>query len=213
MIRARGTRELKARAGLGLGVIAALAIAIWAAVSRGNGDPPPTTASTTTVATTATTTSTTIASTTSTTAATTTTPAETTVDPEARVEEVRQILQDLWFRWLLALYNGDATGLTDVVATQAFLESFEGAVGTLEFTREPTEDDLDVTIHEILRDTKDCLVVHRTVDAGDLLAGDSAVVGVDVLWPHDGGWRLATGWVHPTDRWQSDCDSIREELP
>ena len=107
---------MKARAGLGLGVIAALAIAIWAAVSRGNGDPPPTTVSTTTVATTATTTSTTIASTTSTTAATTTTPAETTVDPEARVEEVRQILQDLYYGWFLAIYNQDEETVRTIIA-------------------------------------------------------------------------------------------------
>jgi hypothetical protein len=206
VIRARGTRELKARAGLGLGVIAALAIAIWAAVSRGNGDPPPTTASTTTVATTATTTSTTIASTTSTTAATTTTPAETTVDPEARVEEVRQILQDLYYGWFLAIYNQDEETVRQVIATQRYLDDFRRAIAEVDYPRAPTQEDVVVTDLEILRDSNECLVTYSTIDVSRWLGDGASVTSVNVLLPVHGEWRFGTAWMYRDDLWQQDCE-------
>ena len=210
---------MRARVGLGLGVIAALAIAIWAAVSQGGDEPPATTSSITTTTTTTTSAPTTTATptTTPTSAPTTQPPSGTTTeagtDPEARAEEVRQLLQELWFRWLHAVYSDDPSDLNQVVATQTFLDSFESAVDTVAFNREPKPDDLEVTVHEILRDTPDCLVVHRRIDAGDLLAGESISEGVDGLWPHSDGWRLASGWIDPRDLWEEDCESIREELP
>src|SRR5690606_29302783 len=127
---------MRARVGLGLGVIAALAVAIWAAVAQG-GDETPSTTTTLPPSTTSappTTISTTTVAPTSTTTTPTTTPAETTattVDAEARAEEVRLILQDLYFRWFTAIYNEDENTVLEVIATQRYLEDFRRAITTL----------------------------------------------------------------------------------
>src|SRR5690554_310862 len=159
---------MRARVGLGLGVIAALAVAIWAAVAQGGDETPsttttlppsttsapPTTISTTTVAPTSTTT-------------TPTTPGETTattVDAEARAEEVRLILQDLYFRWFDAIYRNDEEAVREIAATQNNLEDFHRAVEQLRFPRAPTPDDIRVSDVEILRWDESCLVVYSVLD-------------------------------------------------
>lgn len=193
--------------GAGVVVVALAALAIWLS---GN-DAEPIAAPTTTTVTPTTTTpppETTAPVTTTTTEATTT-----THDPEAREEEVRLILEDLWFRWLDAVYREDRSMLANIVATQSYLDDFEGAVTGVSFTRTPDPSDLDVSIASVLRDTPDCLVVERTIDSGDLIDGSPVSRGVDVLWPHDGGWRLATGWTSAGDLWEMDCSGERIELP
>lgn len=195
------------RAGLSMGVIVALGIAVWAAVSTGESPAVETSTSTTTSTTTS-------SSSTTTTSATTSLPETTsTVDAEARLEEIGLIVHDLWFRWLSAIYHEDHEALFEIVATEAFLRDFDRAVDSLSFSREPQEADLAVEIHEILLDTPDCLVVYRTISANGLLLDGRPSVRVDVLWPHGQSWRLATGWGHPDDLWMSDCTGIREELP
>lgn len=204
---------MRARVGLGLGVIAALAIAIWAAVSQGGDEPPPTT--TTSTLTTSSTesrpssTSTTV--TTTTTAGPSTTVTDTTTDPEARVEQVRQILQALYFGWFTAIHNKDEEAVREVIATERYLEDFRTAVTTLEYPRPPNKDEIVIKDLEILRDTENCLVTYSTVDLTLWLGEDATVSGVRVLLPVGGDWRFGTAWTHKEDRWQQDCD-IEPEL-
>ncbi|HSJ33692.1 MAG TPA: hypothetical protein VLB85_01380, partial [Acidimicrobiia bacterium] len=95
------------RPALSLGVIAALAVAVWAALSAGDDEPPPSTVTTSTTTSTVTSTTTTVPATTSKTSAVTSSTAapETTVDPEDRLEEVRLLLEDLYYRWFDAIYR------------------------------------------------------------------------------------------------------------
>lgn len=202
---------MRARVGLGLGVIAALAVAIWAAVAQG-GDETPSTTTTLPPSTTSappTTISTTTVAPTSTTTTPTTTPAETTattVDAEARAEEVRLILQDLYYGWFTAIYNEDENTVLEVIATQRYLEDFRRAITTLEYPRAPEKDEIVVTELEILRDTEECLVTYSTIDVTSWLGDDAIVTGVDVLLPVDGEWRFGTAWIYKEDLWQRDCE-------
>src|SRR5690606_2934523 len=134
------------RAGLSVGVIVTLVIAIWVAVSSGDDEPATTTVeSTTTSATTlATTTTTTPPATTATTSGSTTTPTETTVDEEARIEEVRLILEDLYFRWFDAIYRNDEEAVREAIATERYLTDFRNAVGSLDIPRQPEREDVAV---------------------------------------------------------------------
>ncbi len=108
------------RAGLSLGVIAALVVAIWAAVSAGGQrTDPPATSTTTAPSSTVTTTAGAPSSTTSKPTTTVTSrPTSTTIDSEARLEEVRLILQDLYYRWFDAIYRNDGEAVREVVATE-----------------------------------------------------------------------------------------------
>lgn len=205
------------RLALGLGVIAALAIAIWAAVSQAGDEPPPPTSTTNPVLTTSSTEART--SSTSTTATTTTTAepsttTETTADPDARVEEVRQILQDLYYRWFDAIYRNDEEAVLAVVATQQGLESFQRAVDELNAERAPTLEDIQIRELEILLDEPNCLVTFAEVDLTAWRGPDARGSVVDVMWPHDSSWRFATSWSSKGDLWEQDCTGIRDnELP
>lgn len=201
------------RAGLSVGVIVALVIAIWVAVSSGDDEPAPTTLETTTTSATTltTTTTTTPPATTATTSGSTTTPTETTVDEEARIEEVRLILEDLYFRWFDAIYRNDEEAVREAIATERYLTDFRNAVDSLDIPRQPEREDVAVSGVEILRDSESCLVTYATVDARQLLGDEGEGSRVNVLLYSEGRWKLATVWTNKTDLWQQDCE-IQPEL-
>lgn len=147
----------------------------------------------------------------STTAATTTS----TVTAEQRQAEVEMILQELWFGWFDAIYNKDADGLWEVVATTPRHEDGVRAMETLEFIAPPTMDAIRVVRSELLLDRSDCLVVDHAIDLSGFAGPGSVAQTVSVLWPDTRhGWRFATNWENADDLWLMDCDSVqREETP
>ena len=206
------------RRGLGMGVIAALVVAVWAAFAAGDDEPDDTTTTTsiTTVPMTSPSTASTVATTTpgAPSPSTTSPSPSTTVDAEARAEEVRLILEDLWFRWFDAIYREDEEAVRDVVATSRGLDDFQGARNSLELPREPRPEDIEVSVVEVLLDRSNCLVAYSSLDLSSWLGEGSTRTGVDVLYPHEDGWRFATHWVNDTDLWENDCDAVRsDELP
>jgi len=200
---------MRARVGLGLGVIAALAIAIWAAVSQGGDEPPPTT--TTSTLTTSSTesrpssTSTTVSTTTSTTEALPTTAAETTGDPQDRTEEARQILRDLYYRWFDAIYRKDENAVLEISATSNNLDDFRRAISSVEFPRGPERSDIVIRDLEILRWDDSCLVVYAALDLSSWRGEGRVSTVVNVLLPVDGQWLFGTTWLYKDDLWQDDC--------
>lgn len=193
----------------------ALVVAVWAALASGDDEPSPsTTASTTTSApptsTTVTSTSTTSVPTTSTTAPST----STTTNEEARVEEVRLILEDLYFRWFEAIYNNDEEAVRQVIATERGLANFQRAVDESDLPDPPDEGDINIQSLEILQDDSDCLVTYSHLDLTRWRGAGAQSEVVDVLWPSGHGWRFATSWQSKEDLWQDDCTADRtDELP
>lgn len=145
---------------------------------------------------------------------TTTVPAPTTTTETQRIAEVEAILTDLWFGWFDAIYRKDADALWGVVATTSSYEAGVRAMDRLQFDEAPTAAGIGLTVKDILLDRPDCLVVEDSISVL-FLGNDPTESGVEVLWPHpQRGWRFATGWVYPRDRWLSDCDDmVREETP
>jgi len=167
-------------------------------------------------ATTPTTASTTTTSTPSTSAsAVTTTEATTTTSAEDRVEEVRAIVQELYFKWFDAIYRKDAEALWEVVATKATHEIGVSAFSKATFQAPPTREQTKVVSIEILLDRQDCLVVWSAIDVSEFRGPDAYSEIVDVLWPDpDDRWKFATSWENKVDLWVDDCDlRRREELP
>lgn len=207
------------RLALSLGVIAALAVAVWAALSSGDEEPPATTTASTATPATVTTlpsTTTTAPTSTVTTLATTSSTAapDTTVSPEARLEEVRLILEDLYYRWFDAIYRNDEEAVREVIATEDRLEAFQEMAANHSYPSAPDPAQIRTKDVEILEDSPDCLVVHSTLDLTEWLGEGMTSSGVDVLWPHTDGWRRATLWAHPQDLWRTDCEAERtDELP
>lgn len=204
------------RTGLSLGVIAALVIAIWAAVSAGGDETDPPATSTTRETTTTGARSPTTEENSSTTSEPSTTvttePTSTTVDSEARNEEVRLILQDLYYRWFDAIYRNDEDAVRQVIATGVYLNAFRDSVENMELPRAPQYDDIVIRDLELLRDTRRCLVTFATIDLTSWRGQDALTSGVNVLLPVNGGWRFATSWTNKSDLWEADCD-IQPELP
>ncbi len=155
-------------------------------------------------------TTTTSAPTSSTTAATTTT----TINPEARIAEVELILEDLYVRWFDAIYRKDESALPDIVALQRDYDSAVVAMDANGYAANPATVGVDIHVIEVLQDDPDCLVVHNKLDASRVFGEPATSTGVDVLWPHNKGWRLARSWSGPGDLWQVDCDlTSRTEIP
>ena len=187
-----------------MGIVGVLALAAGWMIWRDRSTPGPTT--TTALLSAATTTSTTVMETTTSAVTTTTTEVQ-------RLAEVEAILTDLWFGWFDAIYRKDADALWDVVATTPYHQAGVRAMDRLEFESAPDADVLGVLVEGILLDRSDCLVVQNTISV-PFLVGDPVAPSVDVLWSHEGTWRLATSWVHPNDLWLADCDEVeREETP
>lgn len=201
---------------LSMGVIVALGVAVWAALSAGNDDVPTTStvssSSTTTASTPTTTPLPTTTTSGSTTAPPTTSAPTTTIDPEARIEEVRLILEDLYYRWFDAIYRNDEEAVRDVVATSNNIADFREAVTTLNLERPPERGEIRVTDVEVLRDDSRCLVAFSTLDVSAWRGAGATTEGVDVLLPVSGDWRLATTWESESDLWQTDCE-IEPDLP
>jgi len=132
-----------------------------------------------------------------------------------RTEEVRLILEDLYFRWFDAIYRKDPDALWEVVATQEGHADGVRAMETMKFFASPRSSDVKVSGVELLRDSRNCLVAYSTVDI-TAFRGEGAVrTGVDVLWPADiAEWRFASAWTYKDDLWESDCDlRTRESTP
>lgn len=185
----------------------ALVVAVWAAFASGDGEPSPSTTAPT--STSAPPTSTTVASTSTTSAPTTSTtapPTSTTTDEGARVEEVRLILEDLYFRWFQAIYNNDEEAVRDVIATQNNLSDFRSAVENLELPRSPELGDITVRDINLLRDDPDCLVAEFVLDLSSWRGEGMVTEGVDVLLRVGQEWRFGTSWESANDLWQEDCE-------
>lgn len=139
-----------------------------------------------------------------------------TTTAEQRVEEVRIILEDLWFGWFDAIYRKDPEALWRVVANEEGHEAGVAAMDRAEFTESPTREGVVTLDLEILLDRPDCLVVYVVHDLsafkGSAGTGDAIV---DVLWPDARyGWRFAAHWKYRDDLWQADCDyRTRESTP
>jgi hypothetical protein len=203
-----------ARTGLGIGVIVALAVAIWAAVSSGNDEVPPTSSTSSPASSTSMSTSSSTATTPTTTTSTATSVPGTT-DPGARLEEVRLILEDLYFRWFDAIYRKDEEAVMDVIATPERLDAFREAAANHQYPTEPLREQVAVRELELLRDGPDCLVTFSTLDLTGWLGDGMTSSAVDVLWPHDErSWRRASLWTNRNDLWENDCTGERDnELP
>lgn len=191
---------------LSVGVIVALAVGIWAAVSAG-GEPDVAATPTTTTGAVTTTTAATTSTTTTTTVATTTTAVatSTTVGAEARLLEVEAILEDLYFRWFDAIYRDDETAVRQVIATEENLEAFRNATTDLDLPSPPTPELIDIVSIEILRDDPTCLVTFSEFDLTTWRGEGAVSTGVNVLLKHEGRWKLASAWTHRNDLWQDDC--------
>lgn len=198
------------KTGLSIGVMVALAIAIWAALASGDSDPEPTTTTTTTTLATSTTTAPT--TTTSTTTPPQTSVPDTTVNAEARREEVRLILEDLYFGWFDAIYHNDEEAVREVVATSNNIEDFHQAVESLTLPSPPIRAEIQVKDVEILRDDDRCLVTYSILDVSQWRGEGALSEGVNVLLPVEGEWRFGTAWTHRYDLWEADC-SIEPDLP
>jgi len=168
-------------------------------------------------ATTPTTASTTTTSTPSTSAsAVTTTEATTTTSAEDRVEEVRAIVQELWFGWFDAIYRQDAEALWNVVATEEGYTDGIASFSAMDFVAPPTRTSIRILELELLLDRTDCVVVYTRTDLS-AFRGPKAISAsiVSVLWPTGAdSWRFASQWKNKIDLWANDCDlREREALP
>ncbi len=204
------------RIGLGAGVVVVLVVAAWAAVSSIGKEVPTTVTSSPTITTTSTTVppATAVATTHPTTPTTSAPSPDTTSHAEARTEEVRLILEDLYFRWFDAIYHNDEEAVRKVVATERRLANFRRAVDELDLPTPPGRYDIVVSRVEVLRDSPDCLVTFSEVDQTMWRGPGMRSSIVDVLWAHEDHWRFATSWQNRGDLWEGDCDASRsDELP
>jgi hypothetical protein len=188
-------------------VIALVAGLVWAAWLTSRDEPTPTAS---TVQSPSTTTQPEQASTTLTTGAL----SSSTTQAASREEEVKAILEDLWFGWFDAIYRKDEDALWAVVATEKL---HDDGVAAMEiegvFTAQPAPGDAEVVNMRILLDRPDCLVVDQTVEASEFREDAPTGQEVSVLWPDDRyGWRFATSWSHPEDRWIADCDDLERDV-
>jgi hypothetical protein len=190
-------------------VIALVAGLVWAAWLRSRDEPTPTTS---TVQSPSTTTHPEQASTTLTTGAL----SSSTTQAASREEEVKAILEDLWFGWFDAIYRKDEDALWAVVATQ---QRFDAGIEAMQlpdlFTSPPIRESVEVVVEDVLLDRPDCLVAEHEFDASAFRNGGGEGGTVSVLWPDPAGnWRFATDWQNPEDLWRGDCDNLeREDLP
>ena len=197
------------RAVVAFGIIAVMLVALVFLLIDGGDDDPVAEPSTSIVSTT---TSTTKAPTTGTRNPATTT---TSLDPDARMAEVEQILTDLYVGWYGAVYDKDEGVLVDLVAIQLLYDAAVEAMSTSEFVARPSPETVGVEVMEILLDRSDCLVVYRDLDLSNTLVDAESNAAVQILWPSDTGrYRMARLWSSPSDLWQDDCDLMeRDEIP
>lgn len=164
---------------------------------------------------------TTTAQTTPTTTTTTSAPSTTTPEPttttttaEQRLEEVREIMENLWVGWFTEIAEGDSDGLWAYAATQRVhdvpLEVEPPELAIAPEDAAPFHSDL-----QILLDREDCLVVYEELDFSGMYGFEAKTAGVAVLWPDPRyGWRFASDWTDPGDLWINDCDlTVRPETP
>jgi hypothetical protein len=152
--------------------------------------------------------------TTTSTAETTTTTAATTstTTAEQRLEEVRAIVQDLWYRWFDAIYRKDETVLWSIVANSERYNSALEAMEASEFSAAPTQAGVVIGDVEILLDRSDCLVVYSSLDVTAFKGAGAVSSGVDVLWADERyGWRRASLWKYRGDLWANDCNLMERE--
>lgn len=160
------------------------------------------------------TTTTSLTPTTTTTTTTSTSTASTTISPEARIAEVELVLEDLWLRWFDAIYRKDEAALSDVVALQRDYDAGVNAMGSMVFITAPTPGGVTVEVRQLALDHSDCIAAEYSLDASLIRGIDEPSTGLQILWPHDGGWRLARNWSGPGDLWESDCETTdRSEIP
>lgn len=185
---------------------------VWVLMGGGEAEPAATTRVETTAATSPP--STALAAPTTVPATTVASTTSSTTEAE-RVAEVEVILRDLWFGWFDAIYRNDPDALWEVVATTPGHDAGVAAMETLEFTAEPSLQEMHVDVKRLLLDRPDCLAVHVTADAAAFRGPGAMTERVEVLWPDPRyGWRFATSWKHPDDMWLTDCDNmVREETP
>ncbi len=144
----------------------------------------------------------------------TTTSTTTTINPEARITEVELILEDLYVRWFDAIYRKDESALPDIVALQRDYDAGVQAMATMEFIASPVRTGVTVEVQRLALDRSDCIAVEYSLDASLIRGIEEPSKGLQILWPHNTGWRLARSWGGPGDLWQIDCDlTDRTEIP
>ena len=196
------------RVGVVITLIVVMAIALASLLLR---DSDAATAATTLTPTTTSLPATTTSTSTSTTTAATTT---TTINPEARIAEVELILEDLYVRWFDAIYRKDESALPDIVALQRDYDAAIQLMETLAFIAPPNPTGITVEVQQLTLDRRDCIAAEFSIDASLIRGFDLPGTSLQILWPHDGGWRLARNWSGPGDLWQIDCDvTDRTEIP
>lgn len=185
---------------LGVGVVAALGVALVLLSLRGDST------SVTTTSLDGTTTSQVASSTTE-------PPLTTTNSAEARKAEVELLLKDLWFGWFDAIYRKDADALWKVVATTQRHDAAVQAMDHLTFDSPPSSDGVIIRNVDVLLDRPDCLVAYYEIDVSSFRGDGMISTGVAVMWPNDRhGFRIATEWVYANDLWLQDCDNLVREV-
>lgn len=187
-------------------IVVGLGVGVWALWPRGDSDTTPTTVPTAVESTTASTN--TVATSTSAVNTTTTTDDSIVV---TTVEEAEAILRELWFGWFEGIYNQDEDRIREVVGTQAMLDAARASFGA-EFTRAPTEGDINFASTELLRTDQQCIAVWATIDVSAFRGEGSTSINLVVLRRDGARWKLATTWTNRNDRWEADCDSQLEPL-
>jgi len=128
------------------------------------------------------------------------------------VEEAEEILRELWFGWFEGIYNQDEDRIREVVATEELLDAGVNAFGAA-FTSEPFEGGVVLTGTEILRSDENCLATWGTVDITAFRGQDALSENVIVLRFAGDRWQMLSTWIHATDLWEADCESVLQPLP
>lgn len=189
------------RRGIAALVVVGLAVAVFLLWPRDEPENTPDT-----LAGVSTTTLTSIPGTTTTEGSTTSTGSDETRVVET-VEEAEEILRELWFGWFEGIYNQDEDRIWEVVVLEETVETARESFGTMEFTRAPESDLIQLEGTEVLASDEDCLAIWSNLDVSAFRPDASGSNGVYVLRFTDRGWALLSVWSHRSDLWEADCES------
>ena len=176
---------------IAVGLIAVMVVAL-VVLLRDDGEVVVAETSTTTIPTT---TSTTLAPTTTTTAPSATT--TTSIDPDVRLAEVEQILEELELARLVAIHDKNEVALPGIIAIRAGIDDAVEAFNSLTFEGDPAEVGIRIEVLDVLLDRPDCLVVYHQFDGREALGSEAVETAVRILWPRTEGesdYRLARLW-------------------
>ena len=160
----------------------------------------------------ATTTTVAIPTTTATTAAPTTT---TTQSPNERLAEIEALAKDVAVGRLRAIYAGDKADLLRWLGSQAGYDDAVRAIDEqrIAFVQEPTHDNIELAVEELLLDRPDCVVVDVRLSAVGVVEGATTPSSlIYIYWPTVSG-TLVQGAVWqdgtPQVQWIEECGLAR----